>query len=91
MTTPPPASAPHRRIPWGWLVAFAVIYLLTVMPVGLWLYTLKMDANLNLLQRGGFHAYLQCLEAAAGGPLPHALRLEPTAPSPSNAATPPVR
>lgn len=87
----PPNPAPARRIPWGWLTAFAIIYLITVMPVGLWLYTVKMDANLNLLNRGGFHAYLQCLEAAAGHPLPQALRLEPKAPSPDSAATPPAR
>lgn len=86
MAMPNPTTS--RRIPWGWLAAFAVIYLLTVMPVGLWLYTVKMDANLNLLNRGGFHAYLQCLEAAAGQPLPKDLRLEPKSVPPSTATAP---
>lgn len=75
---------PTQKLPWPWIIGFLVIYIITVMPVGLFIYTLKMDANLNLLNRGGFHAYLQCLEAAAGRPLPKNLRLEP----PGNVAAP---
>ncbi len=78
---PPP---PRRAIPWGWLVAFGVLYVLTVVPVGLFVYTLKMDAGIDLFQRGGFHAYLQCLEAATGTTIAPNLKLLP----PDTAASP---
>jgi hypothetical protein len=72
-------SKPVRRISWGWLVAFAIFYMATVMPVGLFLYTVKMDAGLDIFKRGGFHAYLQCLEAATGETIPTQLKLLPPA------------
>lgn len=65
------SPTPTRRIPWGWLAVFLVFYLLTVMPVGLFLYALKMDYNLNVFTHGGFHAYLQCLGEAAELVPPH--------------------
>jgi hypothetical protein len=80
-----PASS-QRRIPWGWLAGFIIIYLATVMPVGLWVYTMKMDAGWDIFKHGGFHAYLQCLEAATGEEIPAKLKLLP----PASAKAPPA-
>ena len=48
-----------RRIGlWTILVA---LYLLSTVPVGLFLYSLKSEVGLDIFKSGGFHAYMQCL------------------------------
>jgi hypothetical protein len=36
-------------------------YLISTVPVGLFLYSLKTDTGVNIFGRGGFHQYLRCL------------------------------
>jgi hypothetical protein len=47
------------------LYALALVaYLVSTIPVGLFLYSLKSAAGLDIFSRGGFHAYMQCLETS---------------------------
>jgi hypothetical protein len=55
----PKKSSPMRRAP---LYALALVaYLASTIPVGLFLYSLKSAAGVDLFSHGGFHAYMQCL------------------------------
>ena len=36
-------------------------YLISTVPVGLFLYSLKADTGVNIFERGGFHQYMRCL------------------------------
>lgn len=48
-----------------YLVIF-MVYLVSTVPVGLFLYTLKSDQlGINIFSKTGFHAYLQCLQEQA--------------------------
>jgi hypothetical protein len=38
-----------------------VLYLVSTVPVGLFLYSLKTDSGVNIFSEGGFHAYMRCL------------------------------
>lgn len=43
-----------------------LVYLVSTVPVGLFLYTLKSDQlGINIFSKTGFHAYLQCLQEQA--------------------------
>jgi hypothetical protein len=44
---------------------FVVIYLVTSVPVGLFLYSLKSRADINIFSKTGFHSYIYCLEEQA--------------------------
>jgi hypothetical protein len=47
------------------LYALALVaYLVSTIPVGLFLYSLKSAAGLDIFSRGGFHTYMQCLETS---------------------------
>lgn len=46
------------------LVLF-VVYLISTVPVGLFLYSLKNDMKINVFNETGFHAYMGCLETEA--------------------------
>jgi hypothetical protein len=44
------------------LVAVAlVLYLASTVPVGLFLYSLKTGADIDIFNPGGFHRYMECL------------------------------
>ena len=52
-------SGPMRRAS---LYALALVaYLISTIPVGLFLYSLKSAAGIDIFSPGGFHAYMQCL------------------------------
>lgn len=38
-----------------------VLYVVTAVPVGLFVYSIKSDLGINLFQKTGFHSFLQCL------------------------------
>lgn len=47
-------------------VVFVVLYLVSTVPVGLFLYSLKSDIlGINIFTKTGFHAYMQCLQEQA--------------------------
>jgi hypothetical protein len=48
----------------GLFVLLAILYLVSTVPVGLFLYSLKTDAGFDVFRPGGYHAYLQCLSTS---------------------------
>jgi hypothetical protein len=61
MTQPSPLPSRWRKRMF-YIVAFLLFYILTVMPVGLFLYTFKSEKNIDMFEKTGFHAYLACLD-----------------------------
>jgi hypothetical protein len=55
-------SSPMRRA--SFYALALVAYLISTIPVGLFLYSLKSAAGLDIFSRGGFHAYMQCLDTS---------------------------
>jgi hypothetical protein len=56
------ALKPARR-----LAAYALLfvaYLVSTVPIGLFLYSLKTKAGVDIFGRGGFHAYMRCLNTS---------------------------
>ena len=53
-----------RRV--GLYALFAALYLdlVSTVPVGLFLYTLKTRAGVNIFEHGGFDNYVQCLRTS---------------------------
>ena len=49
---------------WLWLLGFFLFYVLSVMPVGLFLYAMKSEAGINLIRVGGYHRFVGCLSEA---------------------------
>lgn len=47
----------------GFLIFFVIliVYLTTSVPVGLFLYSLKSNAGINVFSKTGFHSYMHCL------------------------------
>jgi len=43
-----------------------VLYLVTSVPVGLFLYSAKSEYGIDVFKRTGFHGYLSCLQEQAG-------------------------
>ncbi len=43
------------------VIAFLIIYVITSVPIGLFIYSLKSDLGINIFSKTGFHAYLECL------------------------------
>ncbi len=43
-------------------VVVLVLYLLSTVPVGLFLYSLKSDHGINVFSKTGFHSYMACLK-----------------------------
>jgi hypothetical protein len=41
-----------------------VLYLVSTVPVGLFLYSFKTEVGFNIFRDGGFHAYMQCLSTS---------------------------
>jgi hypothetical protein len=56
------ASKSARRI--GIYALLLAVYLVSTVPIGLFLYSLKTKAGINVFGSGGFHAYLQCLNTS---------------------------
>ena len=57
-----------RRNPWfRALLAITgfVLYLISTVPVGMTLYTIKSEMGWNVFKRGGFHTLASCLREAA--------------------------
>lgn len=47
-------------------IVLLCLYLISTVPVGLFLYTMKSDIlGLNIFSKTGFHAYMQCLQEQA--------------------------
>ena len=44
------------------ILCIFVLYLVTSVPVGLFLYSLKSDNGINIFSKTGFHSYMYCLE-----------------------------
>tara|TARA_R110001592_G_scaffold16881_3_gene71423 strand:- start:36260 stop:36517 length:258 start_codon:yes stop_codon:yes gene_type:complete len=47
------------------VVVFTIVYLVSSVPVGLFLYSLKSDIGINVFSKTGFHSYVQCLREQA--------------------------
>ena len=47
------------------LLSIGVFYLVTSVPVGLFLYSMKSDMGINVFEKTGFHSYVQCLREEA--------------------------
>jgi hypothetical protein len=45
----------------GLYAFFVALYLVSTVPVGLFLYSLKTEVGLDIFKHGGYHAYVQCL------------------------------
>lgn len=52
---------------WLWILGFALFYIVSVVPVGLFLYTFKTQLGIDALKYGGFHTYKWCLIQAVRG------------------------
>ncbi len=44
------------------IALFFVIYLISTVPIGLFLYSVKSNADINIFTKTGFHAYKTCLQ-----------------------------
>ena len=44
------------------IALFFTIYLISTVPIGLFLYSIKSNAELNIFTKTGFHAYKACLQ-----------------------------
>jgi hypothetical protein len=51
-----------RRI--GLYSLLLAVYLLSTVPVGLFLYSLKTAVGFDLFKQGGVHTYMQCLRSS---------------------------
>ncbi|MDB5492381.1 MAG: hypothetical protein JWO78_2230 [Micavibrio sp.] len=49
----------------GLVCLILVVYLVTSVPVGLFLYSLKSNMDIDVFSRTGFHSYLSCLKDQA--------------------------
>lgn len=49
------------------LIGFIILtlYLISSVPVGLFIYSLKTENNINIFSKTGFHSYLSCLKNEA--------------------------
>ena len=54
--------AAPRRV--GLYAVLVALYLVSTVPVGLFLYSLKTEVGLDIFRHGGFHAYMQCLRTS---------------------------
>jgi len=43
-----------------------ILYLVTSIPVGLFLYSAKSEYGIDVFKRTGFHGYISCLQEQAG-------------------------
>ena len=46
------------------IVLFCVVlYIVTAVPIGMFLFTMKMDMGVDIFKRTGFHGYVACLKS----------------------------
>ena len=45
------------------ILGCVILYLVSTVPVGLFLYTLKMDMGIDVFRRTGFHGFVACLQS----------------------------
>lgn len=43
------------------VIVVFIVYLISTIPVGLFLYSLKSEAGLNVFSKTGYHSYMNCL------------------------------
>lgn len=59
-------SALHTVCKRGFIfLLLLALYLVTSVPVGLFLYSLKSNAGINVFSKTGFHSYMHCLQEQA--------------------------
>ena len=46
---------------WLWILGFFVVYVVSAVPLGLFVYTLKKDFGWNVFNKGGIHSYFYCV------------------------------
>ena len=51
-----------RRV--GFFALLFAVYLVSTVPVGLFLYSMKSAIGFDLFKHGGLHAYMQCLSTS---------------------------
>ena len=49
---------------WLWILGFALFYVVSVVPVGLVLYSIKSEIGWDIFKVGGYHTYLTCIHRA---------------------------
>ena len=47
------------------VMIFITLYLVSTVPVGLFIYSVKSDIGINVFSHTGFHSYMQCLREQA--------------------------
>ena len=47
-----------------WILLFAVFYIVTAVPVGFVVYSIKNNAGIDIFKKGGGHAFARCIEQA---------------------------
>lgn len=47
------------------ILSFIILYLITSVPVGLFIYSVKSEFGIDVFKRTGFHGYLHCLQEQA--------------------------
>jgi hypothetical protein len=47
------------------IIVGGILYTVTAVPVGLFIYSAKSDAGINIFSKTGYHAYAQCLREQA--------------------------
>ena len=45
------------------ILGCVLLYLISTVPVGLFLYSMKMDMGIDVFQRTGFHGFVACLKS----------------------------
>lgn len=61
--TPSRLSKITRRI--FLFLLIGILYAVTSVPVGLFIYSLKSDLGINVFSKTGYHSYVQCLRQEA--------------------------
>jgi hypothetical protein len=60
-----PRSKPRSKLSRGILYSLLfLVYLVSSVPVGLMLYSMKSEVGLDVFSQGGFHAYMGCLRSS---------------------------
>ena len=45
------------------ILGCVILYLASTVPIGLFLYTFKMDMGIDVFKRTGFHGFVACLQS----------------------------
>ncbi len=52
---------------WLWILGFLAVYVFSVIPVGLFLYTAKSNLGIDVFRHGGYHTFKWCLIQSVRG------------------------